>query len=84
MKKPSSIRAIFLLTVFKILLSWGFFLVFSLRGTDAQMTQLIMYTAGAYVALAIPTFVFIHRRNVLGLRACLVLSVLCAIFPSQR
>lgn len=77
--RPKSIKAVFLLTVFKVLLAWTFFAVFTLRGPGPVSTDLILYTAMAYVVLAIPTFVFIHRRNAAGVRVCLALAIVASL-----
>lgn len=77
--RPKSVRAVFLLTMFKLLLSWGFFAVFSFRGGGPVDTSTLGYTAVAYVALAIPTFVFIHRRNAVGVRVCIALAIVASI-----
>lgn len=77
--RPASIRAIFLLTCFKIVLAWSFFAV-AMSGVALPVDAApIGYTATAYVVLAIPTFFFIHQRNALGVRACIVLAILASI-----
>lgn len=76
---PKTIRGVFLLTMFKILLAWGFFAVFSLRGGGPVDTNIILYTASAYVVLAIPTFILIHRHNAMGVRICIGLALLASI-----
>ncbi len=78
-ERPKAMKAVFLLTMFKILLAWGFFAVFSLFDVGPVNPDIIMYTATAYVALAIPTFVFIHRRNAVGVRVCIALAILASI-----
>ena len=77
-ERPKSIRAIFLLTCFKILLAWTFFGVASVRENPLIEPKLIMYTAISYVALAVPTFVFIHKRNAIGVRVCIGLALLAS------
>lgn len=78
-ERPKSIRAVFLLTMFKIVLAWTFFAVFTIRGSGPVSTDIILYTASAYVALAIPTFVFIHRRNAIGVRVCIGLAIIASL-----
>jgi len=77
--RPKSIKAVFLLTVFKVLLAWTFFVVASFVPQVPVNADLIAYTASAYMALAIPTFVFIHRRNVVGVRICIALAIVASL-----
>ena len=77
--RPKSVKAIFLITMFKIALSWTFFAVFQFKGIDPAKAQLVMYTALAYMALAVPTFIFIHQRNATGVRICISLAILSSI-----
>jgi len=77
--RPNSVKAVFLLTMFKLILAWTFFAVFKLGGKDPVLGALIMKTAIAYVALAIPMFVLIHKHNANGVRFFLVLSIAASI-----
>ncbi|MCP4448998.1 MAG: hypothetical protein GY811_27240 [Myxococcales bacterium] len=74
--RPKQIKGIFLITVFKIVLTWTFFAVFTAKGRD---TGIIVYTAAAYMVLAVPTLVFIHKRNALGTRVCIILALLASL-----
>lgn len=76
---PKSIRAIFLLTCFKILLAAGFFVVAMSVEVLPLPPQVIGYTAAAYLVLAIPMFVLIHRHNALGVRIFIVLAILASL-----
>lgn len=78
-ERPKSIKAVFLLTTFKVLLAWAFFAVASLGGGAPIDPSIILYTATAYVVLAIPTFVFIHRRNAVGVRVCIALAIVASL-----
>ena len=78
-ERPASVRGVFLLTCLKILLSWGFFAVFAIRGDNPDATRTILYTALAYLALALPMFALIHKRSALGVRALLGLALLASI-----
>ncbi len=79
MTRPKSIKAIFLLTVFKCLLAWVFFAVARSVDVPPAPPHLIMITALGYTALALPTIVFIHRRNAWGVRACIVLALVVSV-----
>ena len=61
----------------KIILSFVFFGVFSFL--EKPMAHVILWTAAGYIALAIPTFVFIHQRNVIGVRICIVLAIVVSL-----
>lgn len=78
-KPPKSIRAVFLLTCFKVLLAWTMFGVISKIGSDRIDPNLIMYTAAAYTVLAIATFVLIHKHSAIGVRVCIGLAILASI-----
>ncbi|MCP5071257.1 MAG: hypothetical protein GY946_32250 [bacterium] len=78
-RRPKAIKAVFLLTMFKIVLAWTFYAVFSMLGSGPVDPSIILYTASAYVVLAVPTFVFIHRRNALGVRICIGLAIVASL-----
>ncbi len=73
--RPKSIRAVFLLTCLKILIAWTFFAVAASGVVLPVDATKIAYTASAYVAIAIPTFVFIHRRSAIAVRVCIALAI---------
>ncbi|MCP4502915.1 MAG: hypothetical protein GY822_23510 [Deltaproteobacteria bacterium] len=77
--RPAATKAIFVLTVVKIALSFTFFTIITLKGTNPDIAQLILKTALAYVALGIPVVVFLHRHNVIGLRVCICLALLISL-----
>lgn len=78
-ERPKSIRGIFLLTCFKILLAGGFFVFAVSAEAPLVPPALIAYTAAAYLILAIPMFILIHRRNALGVRVAIVLAIVASI-----
>ena len=78
-ERPKSLRGVFLLTCLKIVISSVFLAVISSKGTDSELAQMILYTTGAYVVLAIPTFIFIHKPSGVGVRAMIALAILVGI-----
>lgn len=78
-QRPTSVKSIFLLTMFKIVLAWVLYGVISYKGNNPALANMILMTASAYVLLAIPTFVFIHKHNAWGVRICVGLAVVASI-----
>lgn len=80
-KKPIPLRIIFILNVLKILISFTFFIVFtvkdiSLGGIDRNI---ILYTSLAYV-LTFAVMVFsILKKNILGLRIIPLVDIAISI-----
>ena len=80
-KKPLPLRIIFILNAFKILLSLGFYTVFTLKDIsigNADRT-IILYTALGYAAMFGFMVFFILKRKIWGLRASIILDFLVSI-----
>lgn len=76
---PKAVRAVFLLTVFKLLIATTFFVVALTTDFLPLPASAIGMTAGAYLLFAIGTFVSIHRHSALGTRAFIVLAILASL-----
>ena len=79
--KPASVRIIFILNAVKILLSLGFYLVFtqtsvSIEGFDPNK---ILYTGAAYAVLFGLMVYCINARKLWGLRIAIVLDFIASI-----
>lgn len=79
--KPKTVRAIFILNAFKILLSLGFFLVFSY--TDVSISGLdptfILYTSLGYTLMFIAMVLSILNKSIWGLRISIILDFLISV-----
>ena len=79
--RPGTVKAIFFLLVFKLLLAIVLFIVFTVNEISLGKAgpEIILYTFFAYLALSGLIFYFIHRRNALAVRIALVLDFLVSI-----
>lgn len=81
LNKPASVRIIFILNAFKILLAFALYFVFTTRdisigGADPSI---ILYTAFGYIILFGAMVYSILNRKVWGLRASIILDFLVSI-----
>ena len=79
--KPGTLRAIFILNAFKVLLSLGFYGVFAFTefGIEGVDPTHILYTAAAYATLFVGVIIAIQKRTLWGLRICLILDFIVPI-----
>ena len=80
-KKPVPLRIIFILNACKILLSFGIYIVFSIKDISIGGLDpiLILYTALGYVATFGAMVFFILRKNILGLRIITGIDLLISL-----
>lgn len=80
-KKPTAVKCILGLNIFKLILSLTLFTVFTIKDitVGAVSPDIILYTFLAYAALSIPIFIFANKRQVIGLRVALALDFLVSI-----
>ena len=79
--KPGSIKAVIGLTIFKIFLSLGFYIVFAtetivFEGFDPN---LILYTMGGYALMALPIIYFTQKRNMWGTRISILVDLAISV-----
>ena len=79
--KPVSLKAIIYLNAFKILLSLGFFTVFTIKEIQLGNVgpELILYTTAGYTLMFIAILFFINNRNLWGLRIAIALDFAISI-----
>ena len=83
--KPITLRVIFILNALKILLTFGFFIAFkyggfTLHGLEGDTAaSLMLYTAFGYVVAFAAMVASILKRNILGLRAAIVIDFLISV-----
>lgn len=72
--QPNSLKAIQILTVFKLVLALGMFIVFTIKDITigAVGPQIILYTWFGYLAMAGGIFLAIRKKNLAALRAALI------------
>ena len=78
-ERPKTIRGVFLLTVLKMIISFTFFAVFTIKEINPEAAEVILYTSLAYVALAIPMFTLIHKNSAAGVRTFIILAIFAGI-----
>lgn len=76
---PKSIRAVFLLTVFKLLVAMTFLIVALTTDVLPAPASSIGMTGAAYLVFAVPTFVSIHRHHAGATRLFIVLAILSSL-----
>ena len=69
----------FLLTVLKLVVASAFLVVALTTSVLPAPASAIGMTAGAYLLLAIPTFIAIHRHSAAGTRLFIVLAILASL-----
>lgn len=78
---PAGIKAIQILTIFKLILALGMFVVFTIKGITIGSVgpQLILYTWFGYLAMAAGIFYAIRKKHLFGLRAAILLDFIISI-----
>jgi len=85
MKKPIPLRIIFILYALKVLLAFGFYFLFSVKdiSIEKEISQsIILYTAFGYVLTFAMLVFFILKRNLMGVRATIVVDFVISL-PSK-
>lgn len=79
--KPINLRIIFILYAAKVLLAAGFYIAFTIGGLEVGgiTATTILYTAIGYAVVFAATVTSILKRNIVALRACIVLDFLISI-----
>ncbi len=79
-EKPASMRIIFILNAFKVLLAFGFYFVFQINDINIGIgPELILYTALGYVITFAAIVASILKRNLWGLRISIIIDFLISI-----
>ena len=78
--KPASVKAIGILVIVKLVLKFIVFTIVKLDLFKLPTTpDLVLYTGLSYIITSILIFLFIKKRNLLGLRIILVIDILINI-----
>ena len=78
---PGTVKAVLIMTGFKIVLAFTFFTVFSVTdlGSGLGDPMKILFTALGYVAMCIPIYLFTRKRNLVALRISLLIDLLISL-----
>ena len=79
--QPAGLKAIQILTIFKLILALGMFIVFTLKGITIGSVgpQLILYTGFGYLAMAAGIFYAIRKKHLAGLRIAIFADFVISI-----